>query len=645
MKARPRIPRIDPATPLRRQSLLLALIALQACGHLAFAAEPSPPPADATYRDASKAVDARVEDLLSRMTRAEKIGQMTQAERGAVGAAQAAQMGLGSILSGGGSAPQPNEPDSWVAMIANYQQAAAKTRLGIPILYGVDAVHGHQSVRGAVIFPQLIGLAATRDEALLRRIGEVTAREMLATGVYWNFSPMVAVSQDLRWGRTYESFGEDTALVTAMSRAYVGGLMTPSAQGAPRILPTAKHYIGDGGTSWGSSRQRIIIPYQLDQGDTRGDTDALLARYLPPYKALVDAGVLSVMASFSSWNGTKMHAEKHLLTDVLKDQLGFKGFVISDWDGIQQLPGSLHEQVVAAVNAGVDMAMVPNNAPAFIRELDLAVTRGEVPAARIDDAVRRILRAKFAIGLFEESRALPALRAEFGGDAHRAVAREAVAKSLTLLKNQGALPLTRGQKIFVGGALADDLGAQSGGWTLDWQGVTGNWHFPGTTVLAGLKTVAGEQLNYSREGRFEGEADVGVLAVGESAYAEGVGDRPIDALRLSDADLTALDAMRPHVKKLVLLLVAGRPLVLDKALAKLDAVVMAWQPGSEGAGIADVLFGDRPFSGRLPIGWPASAAGYTRADAPQPERCASLQWAAGYGLDLAGKPLGPTSCP
>ncbi|WP_341676626.1 glycoside hydrolase family 3 protein [Niveibacterium sp. SC-1] len=606
----------------------------------------APVPADAPYRNASQTVEARVEDLLGRMTLAEKIGQMTQAERGAIGAERAAQLQLGSILSGGGSSPRPNKPESWIAMIDDYQSAAAKARLGIPILYGIDAVHGHQSVNGAVIFPHLLGLAATRDEALLRKVGTVTAREMAATGIYWNFSPMIAVSQDLRWGRTYESFGEDPAVVSAMGRAYVEGLMQPLGQGAPRLLPTAKHFIGDGGTSWGSSRQNIMgVAYKLDQGDTRGDTQALLARYLPPYKALVDAGVMSVMASFSSWNGTKLHGETHLLTEVLKGELGFKGFVISDWDAIQQLPGNLREQVTAAVNAGVDMAMVPNSAPDFIRALTQAVERKEVGEARIDDAVRRILRAKFAMGLFEQSRALPALKAEFGGAEHRAVARQAVAESATLLKNEGALPLAQDKPLFLAGALADDLGAQAGGWTLEWQGVRGNGLFPGTNLLTALKDRAGDKLRYAANGRFDGEAETGILVIGERGYAEGVGDRDIDALSISSDELGALDAMRPKVKKLVLVVMAGRPIVIDKALDKVDAVVMVYQPGSEGAGVGDVLFGDAPFKGRLPIGWPMSAKTFTRADAPKAEYCASLQWAAGFGLDATGKPLGETACP
>jgi len=611
------------------------------------AAVSAPVPKNARYKDASQPVEARVEDLLARMTLAEKIGQMTQAERAEAGPGEVSALLLGSVLSGGGSAPSPNKPESWASMIDAYQDAALATRLGIPVIYGIDAVHGHQSVVGATVFPQLIGLAAAGDAELMQRIGAVTAQELAATGIYWNFSPMVAVTQDIRWGRTAESLGEDTALVSALATAYVRGLMAPIAPDAAQILPTAKHFIGDGGTAWASSRQSIMgVQYRLDQGDTRGDTEALLARYLPPYKALLDAGTGSVMASFSSWNGDKLHGNKALLTGVLKAQLGFKGFVVSDWDGIQQLPGSFETQVASAINAGVDMAMVPKDYRAFVRVLTDAVNKGSVPLARIDDAVRRILRAKFAMGLFEHPRALRSLQADFGGAAHRAVAREAVAKSATLLKNAGALPLKRGKSIFVAGEFADNLGFQSGGWTLQWQGVSGNSEIVGTTLLEGIKQVGGADtsVRFKEDGKLEGRAEVGVVFVGEPPYAEGVGDRDIDELALDRREISAIDALRSRVDKLVLVVVAGRPQLLDKVIDKVDAVVMAWLPGSEGAGVADVLFGDKPFTGRLPVGWPASAAGYQRADAAPDQRCASLMWAAGYGIDVAGKALGTGAC-
>ena len=637
-----------------RLGALTCAWAMTACSTVAIAPVPdvrtAAAPERPLYQRPGEPVEARVEDLLARMTLAEKIGQMTQAERRAVDPAQAGQWLLGSVLSGGGSAPGQSEPAAWIAMIDAYQHAAAATRLAIPILYGIDAVHGHQSVAGATVFPHLLGLAATRDAGLLRRVGEVTAREMAATGIFWNFSPMVSVSEDLRWGRTFESFGEDPALVTLLGRALAEGQMAALAPQLPQVLPTAKHFIGDGGTQWGSVSAKSATPtYRIDRGDTRGDGGAMLSRYLPPYRALVEASVGSAMVTYSSWNGRKLHGERALVTDVLKGRLGFNGFVVSDWDAIQELPGSFRQQVVAAVNAGIDMAMVPFAAREFIETLTAAVTAGDVSTARIDDAVRRILRVKFRMGLFEQSRALPNLLPAFGGAAHRAVAREAVARSVTLLKNETALPLSRNATILVAGAHADDLGAQAGGWTLEWQGVQGNndKRLSGTTLLAGLRQVAGPatHIRYDLDGRQDGRADIGIVVVGEQPYAEGVGDRDIETLTLGDTEHRLIAALRPRVRKLVLLIVAGRPLLLGNALDSADAVVMTYLPGSEGAGVADVLFGDRPFTGRLPIGWPRSAAGYTRADAPPALRCPGLQWSAGFGLDARGGSLGNNVCP
>jgi beta-glucosidase len=626
------------------------LVAMLSVAYSGFAAETLPAvPADAAYKNAALSVDKRLADLLPRMSLAEKIGQMTQGERDPVNASKAAERLLGSVLSGGGSAPKPNVPASWASMIDGYQKGMQTTRLNIPLIYGIDAVHGHQSVEGATIFPHLLALAATQDAALVRRVGEVTSREMAATGIYWTFSPMVSVTQDQRWGRTYETFGEDQANVVALSRAYAQGLMTPVAPGAPRVLATAKHFIGDGATAWGTSKGNFNdIRFKLDQGDvTATDLQAVLDKQLPPFKALVDEGVMSVMASFSSWNGKKMHAEKDLVTGLLKDKLGFKGFVISDWDAIQQLPGNFSEQVASAINAGIDMAMVPNNTAEFISTLTKAVESGAVSQARIDDAVRRILRTKLEMGLFEQSGATTALAPEFGSAAHRAVAREAVAKSLTLLKNQGALPVAKTGNIFVAGTFADDVGVQSGGWTLKWQGVTGNSSVPGgTSILDGLKQVVGKQgkVLYKEDGTMAGKAPVGIVVVGEAPYAEGAGDRDSNNLALTSDDHAVIKAMRARVDKLVLLVVAGRPMVLGDAATKADAIVMGYLPGSEGAGVADVLLGDKPFTGRLPIGWPTDNAGLARADIPLAERCTKLQWSAGFGLNAAGKALGKDSC-
>lgn len=622
---------------------LLITLGLSASAHAQ-----APTPADAAYKNPATPTAQRVDDLLARMTLEEKIGQMTQAERQAISPENAARNVFGSILSGGGSAPKPNTPQAWADMIRAYQDAARSTRLGIPILYGIDAVHGHQSVVGATIFPHLLGLGATRDAALMARIGQVTAQEMAATGIFWNFSPMIAVSEDIRWGRAYESFSEDTALVSELATAYAKGMMQPIAPGVPRVIPTAKHFIGDGGTAWKSAKTRIMnTTYLLDQGDTQGDSEALLARYLPPYKALFDAGVGSAMASFSSWNGNKVHGERALLTGVLKERLGFKGFLVSDWDAIQQLPGDFSTQIAAAINAGIDMAMVPNAGPDFARRLKSLVESGKMPQARIDDAVRRILTAKFTSGVFDQPYPVAAMMPAFGSAEHRAVAREAVAKTLTLLKNKAALPIDKNARIFVAGSHADNIGAQSGGWSLEWQGVSGNNKFPqGTSLLAGLKSVAGEaaQISFDAQGKFQGRADIGLIFLGESPYAEGIGDRYTDELALSSSELSLIESMRERADKVVLVLVAGRPIILDSALNKVDALVMAWLPGTEGAGVADVLFGDKPFTGRLPVGWPATEKRYQRADATLAQRCPSLQWAIGFGLDASGKTLGPTGC-
>ncbi len=555
------------------------------------------PPANAPYRNPKLPVEARVRDLLARMTLAEKIGQMTQAERGALqGHPDDVRLDfLGSVLSGGGSAPANNTPGGWADMVDGFQKSALATRLGIPMIYGADAVHGHNNVPGAVIFPHNIGLGATRDAALAQRIGRATAEEMTATGVRWTFSPCLCVARDERWGRTYESFGEDPALPTLMSRIITGYQGTLGQPGT--VLATAKHYLGDGGTAYGSS---TTDDYLLDQGDTRLTEAQLRRLHLPPFQAAVKLGVGSVMASFSSWNGTKLHAQKHLLTDVLKNELGFQGFVVSDWAGVDQIPGGYPTAVRTAINAGIDMVMVPNDYDRFIDTLTVEVQAGRVPMSRIDDAVRRILREKFRLGLFERPMTDRNYTKTFGSAAHRALAREAVQKSLVLLKNDGVLPLKKGAKVFVAGMNADDVGRQSGGWTLSWQGQAGA--VPGgTSILAGLRQVGGANVTYAkapRAGQARGYA-AGVVVVGEAPYAEGKGDR--SDLGLSAADRDAIRNVCADTR-CVVVTVSGRPLILPDT--RMNALVAAWLPGTEGAGVADVLFGDRPFTGKLPMSWP-----------------------------------------
>lgn len=548
----------------------------------------------------------RVAALVGQMTLAEKIGQMTQVEKGSINPAAVTTYAIGSILSGGGGYPAPNTPAAWAEMVNAYKAAALDTRLGIPLIYGVDAIHGHNNVKGAVIFPHNVGLGATRNADLVRRIGEATAVEVAATSIEWNFAPVLAVPQDIRWGRAYEAFGEDTALVTELATAYLVGLQGASLADPRTILATPKHFVGDGGTTWGSS---TTDDYKLDQGVTDVDEATLRAVHLPPYEAAVEAGAQSIMISFSSWGGMKMHAQHYLITEVLKGELGFEGFIISDWGGIDQITPDYYEAVVAAINAGVDMNMVPYDYQTFITTLTRAVEKGDVSQERIDDAVRRILTVKFELGLFERPTSDPALLETVGSTEHRALAREAVAQSLVLLKNEGgALPIAGDTaRIHVGGLAADDLGIQCGGWTIEWQGKSGPIT-EGTTILEAFEATveANTDVRFNRFGKFDEMADVGIAVVGERPYAEGQGDA--ENLALTEADLSVITRLRENSERLVIILITGRPLILGDALDMADAVVVAWLPGSEGQGVADVLFGDAPFTGKLPFTWPASMA-------------------------------------
>ena len=591
------------------------------------------------YHDASLPLETRVEALLSRMTLAEKVGQMTQVEKNSIEPAALRDYFIGSVLSGGGGSPRTNTAAGWAAMTTAYQQAALQTRLGIPMLYGADAVHGHGNLSGATLFPHNIGLGATRDANLVERIGAATAAEMLPTGVVWNFAPMVAVAQDIRWGRTYESFAEQPNLVAELGAAYLRGLQ---GYAGGQALATAKHFIGDGGTAWMSSTASAGRPYLIDQGDVRMPAAQVRALFLEPYRAAIAAGAQCIMVSFSSVNGIKMHASHALLTDLLKGELGFNGFLVSDWEAIDQLTGDYHSDVVAAINAGIDMVMVPTRYQLFIKELLKAAEAGEVHSARIDDAVRRILRVKLALGLFENP--LPAIgnAAIIRSAAHLELARAAVRQSLVLLKNDNAaLPLAHNTPvIFVAGKAADNLGMQSGGWTLEWQGMDGNG-IPGTTILDGLRAAAGSaaQVDFNRNGKFDNRldangqllvADAAIVVLGEAPYAEGLGDSA--TLSLPESDV--LERVRSRARKIIVVVISGRPLVLTAQLGQMDALVAAWLPGSEGAGIADVLFGDFPFTGKLPFSWPRSVAQLPFA-AGASTGCAAPLFAFGYGLTTA----------
>jgi beta-glucosidase len=559
--------------------------------------------------------DEQARALLARMTLEEKVGQMTQAEQHQLkDEADVERYFLGSLLSGGDSDPATNSLKDWTDMYDRLQSRALKTRLGIPILYGVDAVHGHNNVIGAVVFPHNVGLGAARDARLVEEIARITADEVRATGIQWTFAPCVAVVRDERWGRTYESYSEDPAVVAELGAAAVRGLQGPSLGNDPaRVLGCAKHYLADGGTAWGTGLVSGEAPggrFPLDQGDVPLDEAELRRLHLPGYVSTIAAGVGSIMPSYSSVKGAKMSGHRRLLTDVLKNELGFQGFLISDYNAIDQLPGDYRSDVKESINAGMDMVMVPSNYREFFTTLKSLVEAGEVPMARIDDAVLRILRVKFAMGLMDKSRTQLADRArhaEFGSAAHREVARRAVRQSQVLLKNEKrALPLSKSAaRIHVAGRNADDLGHQMGGWTIQWQGHSGT-QTTGTTILAALKAAAGTgtQVTYSRDAQGAAGADAAVVVVGETPYAEFKGDR--SDLSLAEEDRQAVANARKAGVPVVLVVVSGRPLILGDAVENADAIVAAWLPGTEGAGVADVLFGDYKPTGKLSFTWPRS---------------------------------------
>jgi len=601
-------------------------------------ASPSAGPTNgaADWHDVALAPDVRAGALVAAMTIDEKIGQMTQLEKGSVDPMGVTTMLLGSVLSGGGGAPARNDATGWYQMVDAYQKAALATRLGIPMLYGVDAVHGHNNVVGATIFPHDIGLGATGDPDLVERIGRATASELVATGIRWDFGPVVAVPQDVRWGRTYEGYGEDPQAVSQLGSAFIRGLQGPDLTASDAVAATAKHFLGDGGTTFGSS---TTDDYLLDQGVTEVDDATLRAIHLPPYEAAIKAGVRIVMASFSSTTAGKVHADRHLITDLLKGELGFSGFVVSDWAGVDQVDPDYATAVARSIEAGIDMVMVPSDGPRFQDVVHAGLAAGTIQGSRIDDAVRRILRVKFEMGLFEHPMPPDGNAAAVGSDADRALARQAVAASLVLLKaSPGALPIGAADSVLLAGNGADDIGLQSGGWTISWQGSAGDTT-PGTTIAAALGERLGDRLTFGgvRAVPADARADVGIVVLAEPPYAEGVGDSA--TLTLPDAAL--VKSIRPKVDRLVVVILSGRPVILDDILPQADAVVAAWLPGTEGAGVADVLLGDAPFAGTSPYTWPKTAG-----DAPRTGKapCAGAVFPRGYGLDTMGQSLGPAAC-
>jgi beta-glucosidase len=558
---------------------------------------------DLPYRNSALPVETRVSDLLGRMTTDEKIGQLALVEKNSIkDPGDVQEYKIGALLSGGGGNPAPNTPQGWREMVGGFESSSKKSCLEIPLIYGVDAVHGHGSLPSATIFPHSIGLGATNDIDLVRRVAAATAQELAAIGIYWNFFPCLDVVKDVRWGRTYETFGLDTGKVTEMGLAYMEGFQSVRTEGV-KSMATPKHYVGLGAMEWGSSD---TPGYKMDHGNTIMDEATLRAEHLPPFKAAVQNGALSVMTGLNRWNGEKMSGNKYLITDVLKKESDFRGFVVSDWQGASGLSADECDSWIKAINAGVDMVMLPFEYEKFTACMKDAVRRGDIPASRLDDANARILRAKFAMGLFDHTESSSDFSV-IGSAEHRQLAREAVRKSLVLLKNdRQTLPVSkRVSSIVVAGSAADNLGRQAGGWTVEWQGVDGNL-ISGTTILQGIrKAVSSDtKIEYDKEGNFKSTdmpADIGIAVVGEKPYAEGLGDCEHPAL--SPEDSATIQKVKNSSKKIAVIIISGRPLDIKENVKEWDAVVAAWLPGSKGEGVSDVLFGDYPFSGKLPVDW------------------------------------------
>ncbi|MEY4953471.1 MAG: hypothetical protein RL299_1895 [Pseudomonadota bacterium] len=588
------------------------------------------------------ATETAIDALLARMTVEQKVGQVIQADISAISPADLARYPLGSILAGGNSGPYGNEradAASWKKLVDEFRAASAKSGAGIPILFGIDAVHGHSNLPGATLFPHNIGLGAARDPALIRRIGEVTGIEIAASGIEWTFAPTLAVPQDLRWGRSYEGYAADPALVAAYGKAMVLGLQGELQAGKPvaanRVAATAKHFLADGGTFEGR-----------DQGDAKIGEAELVARHAAGYPTAIDAGALTVMASFSSWNGVKHHGNASLLTGVLKQRMGFTGLVVGDWNAHGHVPGCSNTHCPAALNAGLDLYMAPDTWRGLFDATLLDVREGRIPMARLDDAVRRVLRVKFKLGLMGPTAITRGDPAMIGAPEHLALAREAVAKSLVLLKNNDAvLPVKPGARVLIAGPGADSMAMQAGGWTITWQGTdTSAADYPnGQTVGAAIASAvkdAGGEATLSAKGDYTTRPDVAFVVTGEVPYAEFQGDVPHLAFAARQGEEALIARLRAQGVKVVVVFLSGRPLFASKLINQSDAFVAAWLPGSQGSGVADVLVARRDgkplrdFTGRLPFAWPA--------DARSP--VVSPLFPAGYGLDYQspGK-LGPVS--
>ncbi|PKL82424.1 MAG: beta-glucosidase [Ignavibacteriae bacterium HGW-Ignavibacteriae-3] len=547
----------------------------------------------------SSAINKDVDELIARMTLDEKIGQMIQVDRSAVfnNPQDITNYFIGSVLSGGGSSPGNNTASGWADLYDLFQGYALKTRLKIPLIYGIDAVHGNNNVYGATIFPHNIGLGASRNKGLVYEVSRATAVEVAATGIDWTFAPCIAVPQNERWGRTYEGFGENADLVKQMGEVAVEGFQLKNfGSSNTSILACAKHFIGDGGTRDGR-----------DQGDVQVGESEIRRIHLPGYDYAVKAGVGSVMISYNSINGQKVHGSYYWITDVLKGELNFKGFVVSDWGGVDQLPGDYSTRIENAINAGIDMVMLPHDYKTFFATVKLLAAANKIPISRINDAVRRILNIKFQMGLFDRPYTERSLISKVGSPEHRSIARDAVRQSLVLLKNENnILPLKKNaSKIFVAGKAADDIGIQCGGWTITWQGGEGNIT-PGRSILQAVKKAVSPstQVSFSSDGSGAAGHDLAVVVIGERPYAEGSGDR--SDLSISAGDQAIISRVKSAGIPFVTIIISGRPMILGNVLNDSNALIAAWLPGTEGDGVADVLFGDYKPTGKLPHSWPKS---------------------------------------
>ena len=553
-------------------------------------------------------IEKKVDEIIDQMTVDEKVGQMTQIDQRFLDTiTDLSTYSIGSLLSGGGSHPSVNEPQAWLDMYNKYQSETLKNRLGIPLVYGIDAVHGHNNVYGATIFPQNIGLGATNNPELIYEISKATSLEVAATGIDWTFSPCLSSPEDFRWGRTYEGFSSDPNIVKNLGKAAVQGYQSVVTESGKKVIACAKHFIGDGNTEFGTGMNGLV-----DRGNTILTTEELKQKLLPKYKAAIDANVQTVMASYNSWNGVKCHASKELLTNILKIELGFEGFVISDWQGIDEIPGDYKSDIITSINAGIDMVMVSGQGQPykkFMRLLKESVQEGSIPMSRIDDAVKRILKVKFNNGLFDS----PLVKDEslniIGSEKHRDIARQAVRESIVVLKNDGLLPISKEIKsIVVSGRGANNIGMQCGGWTINWQGGQGDITV-GKTILDGINNSVSVDTNviYSKDGSDLNSVsgDLAVVVIGEDPYTEFFGDK--DNLDLLKEDIDTINKLKNKGYKVFVLLISGRPMNVAEHLDEWDGFAAIWLPGSEGDGVSDILFGDYPATGKLPYPWPIQA--------------------------------------